>query len=212
MNYFELINKCLTELNYKVCRSFSELTKNDHEKIKNILNTINAEVCGFDNWSFLLRKIELELPKNTGEVYNQVSGRLNSLYIDGVKYNYHADFEKFLMGKQPSNTFSAFNDKLLLPIFDQNKNIEIIYYTNKFAQNENGEDIDSMLSETDTSIVPMPYIEPILVYGTCMRVKGNPEYSKFNYWFSMYKNSLATMRSKIGTSANETPVIKMERS
>jgi len=212
MNYFELINKCLVELNYKTCRSFVELTKNDHAKIKNILNLINAEVCGFDNWNFLLRKLEIYLPKNTGEVLNTVAGRLNSVFIDGVKYNYYSDFEKFMLNQAPSNTFSAFNDKLLLPIFDTDKTVEIVYYTNQFAQNADSKDIASMALETDTPIVPMPYLEPILVYGTCMRLKANPEYSKFNYWFSMYKDALATMRSKIGTSANETPEIKMKRS
>lgn len=52
MNYLELINKCLVELNYKQVSSFSELTKNDHKKLKNILNVLNAEVCGSDRWSF----------------------------------------------------------------------------------------------------------------------------------------------------------------
>ncbi len=212
MNYFDLVNKCLVELNYKKCRSFVELTKNDHEKIKNILNILNAEVCGFDNWRFLLRKAQIALPKNTGEIVNSISGRIHSLYIDGVKYDYYNDFEKFMMNKQPSNTYASFNDKLLVPIFNQDKTIEIIYYTNQFAQNESGQDISSMTAETDVSIVPIPFVEPILVYGTCMRLKANPEYSKFNYWFSMYKDALATMRSKIGTSALETPEIKLSRS
>ena len=56
MNYLEIINKCLVELNYKKVTSFEELVKNDHLKIKNILNIINAEICTFDNWNFLLRK------------------------------------------------------------------------------------------------------------------------------------------------------------
>lgn len=211
MNYFDLINKCLVELNYKKCLSFVDLAKNDHEKIKNILNIINAEVCGFDNWSFLLRKIQVELPKNTGEMLNSVPGRINSLFIDGQKYTYCSDFEKFMLNKQPSNTYTSFNDKLLLPIFNQDKTIEIIYYTNKFAQNEAGEDVSSMTGETDLSIIPFPFVEPILVYGTCMRLKANPEYSKFNYWFGMYKDALATMRSKIGTDALETPMIKISR-
>lgn len=212
MNYFDLINKCLVELNYKKCLSFADLAKNDHEKIKNILNIINAEVCGFDNWSFLLRKIQVELPKNTGEIVNLVPGRINSLFIDGQKYSYFSDFEKFMLNKQPSNTYTSFNDKLLVPIFNQDKTIEIIYYTNKFAQNEAGEDASSMANETDSSIIPFPFVEPILVYGTCMRLKANPEYSKFNYWFGMYKEALATMRSKIGTDALETPMIKISRS
>lgn len=211
MNYFDLINKCLVELNYKKCNTFSDLIKNDHEKIKNILNIINAEVCGFDNWSFLLRKIDVFLPKNTGEIANTIPGRINSVFVDGIKYDYYSDFEKFLLNKQPSNTYTSFNDKLLFPLFNTDKTVEVIYYTNKFARDENGEDISSMTVAGDISVIPNPFAEPILVYGTCMRLKANPEYTKFNYWFGMYKDSLATMRSKIGTNANETPAIKMQR-
>ena len=44
MNYLQLINKCLLELNYKQVNSFSELIKNDHKRIMSILNVINKEV------------------------------------------------------------------------------------------------------------------------------------------------------------------------
>ena len=211
MNYFDLINKCLIELNYKKCAAFTDLTKNDHEKIKNILNIINAEVCGFDNWNFLLRKLQVELPKNTGEIFNTISGRIHSLYIDNIKYEYFEDFEKFLRNKQPSNTYTSFNDKILLPLFYTDKIIEIIYYSNYFAQDSEGQDLPLMEKGDDVSIIPSPFVEPILVYGTCMRLKGNAEYSKFPYWYGMYKESLANMRSKIGTSALETPQIIISR-
>lgn len=211
MNYFELINKCLLELNYKTCDSFTDLVKNDHEKIKNILNIINSEVCSFDNWNFLLRKMEVELPKNTGEIYNNISGRIHSLYVDNKKYNYFNDFEKFMLNKQPPQTYTVFNDKILLPVFDANKTIQIIYYTNNFAQNAEGLDISSMSKQDDVSVVPYPFVEPILVYGTCMRLKGNAEYSKFSYWYGMYKDSLTNLRSKIGINAQETPQIKLAR-
>lgn len=211
MNYFELINKCLIELNYKQCSSFSDLVKNDHEKIKNILNIINAEVCGFDNWNFLLRKFQIDLPKNTGEIINTISGRIHSLYIDNIKYEFYNNFEKFLLKKQPSNSFTVFNDKFLLPLFDQNKTIDVIYYTNNFAQDVDGQDILSMTAGDDVSVIPIPFVEPILVYGTCMRLKGNTEYSKFSYWYGMYKDSLASLRAKIGANALEAPEIKIVR-
>lgn len=211
MNYFELINKCLVELNYKTCSQFTDLVKNDHEKIKNIINIINAEVCGFDNWNFLLRKLSIELPKNAGEIYNTISGRIHSLYIDNVKYEFFSDFEKFLMNRQPSNTYTVFNDKILLPIFDEDKTIDIIYYTNNFAQNVDGQDISKMTAENDVSAIPFPFVEPILVYGTCMRLKGNSEYSKFSYWYGMYRDSLSNMRARIGKNAFETPCIRLVR-
>ena len=211
MNYFELINKCLIELNYKICSKFTDLVKNDHEKIKNILNIINAEVCSFDNWNFLLRKCSISLSKNTGEIINTINGRIHSLYIDDIKYEFFNDFEKFLLNKQPSNTYTVFNDKILLPMFDTNKTIEVIYYTNDFAQNSDGNDISSMSKEGDISVIPIPFAEPILVYGACMRLKGNAENSKFSFWYGMYKDSLSNLRAKIGTSAFETPVIKISR-
>lgn len=211
MNYFELINKCLVELNYKKCNDFTDLVKNDHEKIKNIINIINAEVCGFDNWNFLLRKFQIDLPKNTGEFFNTIAGRIHSIYIDNKKYEFFGDFEKFLMNKQPSNTYTVFNDKILLPLFDTDKTIEVVYYTNNFAQDADCQDIPSMQAKDDASVIPIPFVEPILVYGTCMRLKGNAEYSKFSYWYGMYKDSLANMRSKIGKSALETPEIRIKR-
>jgi hypothetical protein len=211
MNYFELINKCLIELNYKKCSNFEDLIKNDHEKIKNIINIINAEVCEFDNWNFLLRKMQVDLPLSTGEFFNSIPGRIHCMYIDDTKYEFFDNFEKFLLNKQPSNTYSVFNDKILLPLFDTDKVIDIIYYTNNFAQNSQGEDILSMQEESDVSVIPYPFVEPILVYGTCMRLKGNAQYSKFSYWYGMYKDSLANMRSKIGKSALETPEIKIKR-
>lgn len=211
MNYFGLINKCLVELNYKQCTAFTDLVKNDHEKIKNILNIINAEVCGFDNWNFLLRKMQIDLPKNSGEILNTISGRIHSLYIDNAKYEFFGDFEKFLLNNQPTKTYTVFNDKILLPLFDESKTVEIIYYTNSFAQDADGQDVSSMNAEGDVSAIPFPFVEPILIYGTCMRLKGNSEYSKFSYWYGMYKDSLSNMRAKIGINALETPQIKLAR-
>lgn len=211
MNYFELINKCLIELNYQKCATFADFVKNDHERIKNILNILNAEVCGFDNWNFLLRKAQIQLPRHTGEFINTIPGKIHALYIDNIKYEFYGDFEKFLLNKQPSNCYTAFNDKILLPLFDSDKTVEVIYYTNQFAQNEDGIDIPKMSLEGDSTIMPSQFAEPILVYGTCMRLKANPEHTKFSYWFGMYKDALATMRSKLGASAFETPEIKLYR-
>ena len=71
MNYFDLVNKCLVELNYKQVNSFNELTKNDHKKIKNILRLLNTEICNYENWDFRLRKTELKLPANTNTIPNE---------------------------------------------------------------------------------------------------------------------------------------------
>lgn len=212
MNFLEIINKCLCELNYKKVNKFSELIKNDHSKIKNILNIINAEICTFDNWNFLLRKQILQLPKNTTEILNTINGKINTLSIDGKKFEYTNDFESFMLNKNGlSSKYSVLNDLLLLPKFEKDKTVDIIYYSNDFVKSSDGKEKMRFEEETDQSLIPEPFVEPLLVYGTCMKMKANPQYGKFSYWLSMYNENLATMRSKLCTDAGQSPIIKIER-
>lgn len=211
MNYFDLINKCLIELNYKQVNSFSELTKNEHKKIKNIINILNTEICSSEKWNFLLRKAEIDIPKNTSEIDNPINGKISSLFIDGNKYEYYDDFEKFFTNSQPANTYTTFNDKLLFPMFEEDKKCEIIYYTSMPVKAEDGTEKLTMENENDSSMIPESFAEPVLVYGTCMRLKGNPQHIRFSYWLSMYKDALANLRSKLSVNADYAPDIKMHR-
>lgn len=211
MNYLEIINKCLMELNYKKVRTFDELIKNDHTKIKNILNIINSEICTFDNWNFLLRKKILKLPKGATEILNTVNGKINTLSIDGQKYVYTQDFEAFVLNKAPKEVYSVLNDMLLLPKFNEDKKLDIIYYTNDFVKSADGTEKMRLEKEDDISQIPDPFAEPLLVYGTCMRMKANPSYSKFSYWLGMYKDNIANMRSKLCTDIQQSPSITLER-
>ena len=68
-----------------------------------------------------------------------------------------------------------------------------------------------MTDQGDTSVIPMPYAEPLLVYGTCMRLKGNPQHVRFNYWLSMYKQALANLCSNSSLSVDDVPVVKLYR-
>ena len=211
MNYLEIINKCLMELNYKKVRTFDELIKNDHTKIKNILNIINSEICTFDNWNFLLRKKILKLPKGATEILNTVNGKINTLSIDGQKYVYTQDFEAFVLNKASKGVYSVLNDMLLLPKFNEDKKLDIIYYTNDFVKSADGTEKMRLEKEDDISQIPDPFAEPLLVYGTCMRMKANPSYSKFSYWLGMYKDNIANMRSKLCTDIQQSPSITLER-
>ena len=186
MKYLDLINKCLIELNYKKVKSFDELIKNDHLKIKNILNIVNAEVCTFDDWNFLLKQETLDLPAKTGELKNTINGRIKTLSIDNSKYEYTNDFEAFLFSSEKDRTYSVLGDMLYLPVFDEDKKIKIIYSSNDFAKSKEGLTKSQMEFADDESLVPDVFVEPLLVYGTCMRMKANLEYPKFNYWLAMY--------------------------
>ena len=211
MNYLNLINKSLVELNYKQVSTFSELTKNEHKKLKNILNIINCEICSSEKWDFLQRKTILQLPKNTSKLENIIEGRIEAILIDGCKLNYNSDYEKYFTKSQPANTYSFYNNQILLPLYNEDKELEILYYTKNCAKNNAGEEILKMDSEQDYPLIPEPFVEPLLVYGACMRLKGNPQHVRFSYCLSMYKEAVLNLRSRISPSIDETPTVKLFR-
>ena len=155
--------------------------------------------------------LQLDLPKNTCEIENSIEGRIEALMIDGVKFDYYEDFETFFVNSQPQNTYSLFNDKILFPIFNTDKTLEIIYYTKNCASDAEGQEKFSLENEDDCSLIPEPYVEPIIVYGSCMKLKGNPEHVRFSYWYSMYKEALMNLRSRISASADDVPSVRMFR-
>lgn len=211
MNYLELINKCLLELNYKQINTMSELIKNDHKKIMTVLNIVNKEICNTENWNFLLRKTNLNIPKNSIEVTNPIHGRILYLISDKKKYKYSDNIDLFLTGKANSDTYSICNDKLLFAPSNKVRNADIIYYTQMCTQDKDGNEKEDLSQETDKSVIPMPFAEQLLVYGTCLRVKANPTYIRFNYWMSMYNTALANLKSKTGIDSNEAPSIRLSR-
>ena len=119
--------------------------------------------------------------------------------------------EVLINGKAPSGTYSIFNDKLLMPEFEEDKTVNIIYYTANTAISADGIEKKLMDKETDSPLIPDVFAEPIIVYGTCMRLKANPQHVKFSYWMSMYNSALASMRSRISVDANSTPFVNLRR-
>lgn len=212
MNFFELINKCLLELNYKEVASMAELVKNDHKRIKNILNIINKEICNSDEWDFLLKYKNISIPANSSEIITPVDGRILYFIIDGKNYEYCKD-KKIFVSKEniPQGYYFSIDNKIFLPKFSQAKNAEIFYYTSKSAQNSDGDLVDDMTNAQDKSLIPMPFAEQILVYGACLRLKANPSYVRFNYWMSMYKEALRNLKSKCSIYAKETSKIRLYR-
>jgi hypothetical protein len=211
MNFLELINKCLLELNYKQVNAMSELVKNDHKRLVAILNIINKEICNIDGWKFLLRKSKFLLPANTVEVENPLNGRILYLFIDGKRYDFSDDIEGFFSGKFKKEKFSSMSDKLLFPKFENDKNVEVIYYTKNCVVDNKGKEKEDFEEETDKSLIPMPFAEQLLVYGACLRLKANPQHCKFSYWMSMYKEALLNLKSKTDASVLNSPVVNLFR-
>lgn len=211
MNFLELINKCLLELNYKQVSSFAELVKQDHKRIIAILNIINKEICAIENWQFLLRKTKLLIPSNTTEVENPVNGRILYILSNKGKYRFYSNIEPFLTDSAPNGTYSVCQNKLLFPKSSEDVECDVIYYTNNCVKTSEGKEQTDFVSPKDESIIPMPFAEQVLVYGTCMRVKANPQYIKFAYWANMYKEALLNLKSKTSAYSQDSPVVKLFR-
>ena len=211
MNYLEIINKCLSELSFKQVSDFSELVKPEHQRIKNYINIIAQEVCSSENWNFLLKEESLTLPAQCSEITNTINGKIIAVYIENAEYKFCEDFKRFLQKKEKAKVFSIFNDKLLFPEFEKEQTVKIIYYTRNWALSSDNKEKSKLEEATDISIIPQQYIEPILVYGTSMRIKGDPQYIKYNFWQSMYNSAIAAMRSEITVDANYSPALKLFR-
>ena len=211
MNFLNIINKCLLELNYRQINAFSELVKNDHKRIKTIINIVNQEICSANNWNFLLRKTDVTIPANTVEIDNSINGRILYLLVDGEKYRYIDDIELFLTGKANENLYSACADKLLFSKVSNQRNAQVVYYTKNCVKDAQGNEKTEMTEPTDFSIIPAPFDEQLLTYGTCLRLKANPSYIRFSYWMSMYKEALANLKSTSSLNSEDAPAVRLFR-
>ncbi len=207
MNYLELVNKILIEMNYHSVINFDELVKQDHLKIKQILSRVNTEICTSYDWDFLLRHTTLDINAGVSKIVNPIFGRIDSFAIDGVFFRYQPNYKKLLYNESNSNVFSIFDNYILIPKFDEDKVANVTYYTNNSVIDSNGDEQSVFENETDISLLPLPYAEMVLVYGTCMKFKSNPNHVKFKYWFSMFNDALANLRSKSVKTSYDYPFI-----
>lgn len=210
MNFLEIVNKCLYELNSRQINDFSEITKTEHKRLLSAVNVVNKELCRIENWSFLLKKTTAELPA-ASELTNPVDGKILHIFIDNDEYKFTDDLKPFLENKKREfKRYSVLGDTLLFPRFDEKKTLNIIYYTNNCAIDEDGAEKEDLEEMSDQSMIPMPFAEQLLVYGACLRTKANPQYFKFSYWLSMYKEALLNLKAKTSVSV-QAPVINLFR-
>ena len=102
-------------------------------------------------------------------------------------------------------------NKILIPKTKSEQVADIYYYTQNCALSSTDEEKTEMTEPEDTPLIPMPFAEQLLVYGTCLRLKANPSYVRFSYWMSMYKEALLNLKSKSSIFANDAPKIKLYR-
>ena len=218
MNYFRLVNNCLLELNYKQVESFADLYKGDHKRILENLNRVNFEVCSGFDWLFLQHRESFEVLKGEYELPNPAEGTLKKVFLNGNELKYTPNYELFYAGRAfgqvpqgVNGLYSCFEDRLLIAPPQNESVLDVYYVSNQYATDFEGVPKAKMETAQDESVLPMPYRESILVYGACMKLKGNPEHNKFKFWFSLYNEALANLRARALFSGEEAPKILMRR-
>lgn len=211
MNYLELINKCLVELNYKSVGAFDDLITGDHKRLKEIINRLNNElVLGYD-WSFREAKSMITLISGEFEHYYPIDGKISAVYYDDNKCFFEPDYEKFYRDVNHEQAYSIYANKFLMGAFDEDTDINIFYYSNKPAKSTTGELKDELSLESDESVIPAEYASNVLVYGACMRFKAMPNHPKYKHWSGEYLRALRSLQGANIKCEGQEPAIKVNR-
>ncbi len=209
MNYFEIFNKVLMELNYRPVQNFENIYKTEHRKILDLINRVNNEVLASYGWPFLERKLYLDLSLlgNTYEL--PFDGPIIAVYKDNKRLKFVSTAHKLLSGELSGDYYSVSENSLILEKGVNKGDCTLIFETTNYATDEFGGVIKQMTEEGDASVLPMPFAEHILVYGTCLKVKANPSYPKFGFWNTMYVQALRNLLQKSPQTNECEPFISL---
>lgn len=85
----------------------------------------------------------------------------------------------------------------------------VFYYSKDYCIGTDGKFKLKMTAGGDASVLPMPWAEHVLLYGTCLKVKANPAYPKFGFWNTMYIQGLANLRKKSPSATEDEPFLSL---
>ncbi len=196
MNYFEIFNKALLELNYRPVQSFENIYKSEHKKILEGINRVNNEVLASYDWPFLERCTFLDAIEGENVYKLPFKGNIKSVYKDNERLLYTSNAHELLSGKLCGNFYSTLRGALVLEKGHKDSLYKVFYESRNFALSADGKYKELLSAKDDVSVLPMPFAEQILVYGTCLKIKANPSYPKFGFWNTMYIAALSNLLQK----------------
>ena len=206
-NYFEIFTKVLNELNWREVSDFDEIVKSEHKRILNLINVVNTEVLSSCIWDFALERSVITLDKNQDTIFENFDGKIISIFEGNKKYRFIPP-AVFLSHKiNFTDVYSSVENKIVTIPSAEFRELNVVYTRNLFARDVSGNRKIKMEVKQDTSIIPASHIEPVLVYGTLIKVKANPSFAKFGYWRTLYFNALANLRAQGGASYDISPEI-----
>lgn len=210
MNYFEIFNKVLLELNYRPVQSFDGIYKSEHKKILDAINRVNNEVLASYDWDFLDKQMFLDVEEGKNVYELGFNGNIKAVYKYNERVSYTPNSEELELGSILGNFYAVARRSIIIPKPHKNEVYKIIYQGENFAMGADGEFKKKLTEKDDVSILPMPFAEHILVYGTCLKTKANPSYPKFGFWNTMYIQALANLLQKSPQTSESEPFISLK--
>lgn len=211
MNYLELTNLTLQELNYKTVSDFSELVKPDHKKILETVSRINENLTNTCDWSFLMREIDIDVPANATAVPIPIGLKIKAAYLDGSPLEYSNECHRFLDKKGYYGGFSTFNCQVLIMPREKATKLKLFYKTKNSAKTADGKEIPRLTNGSDTTLIPDQHARNVVVFGACMQFKSNPEHPKYKHWLRLFTDGYSQMRADSEFIVESPPKIKLPR-
>ena len=205
--YYEIFTKVLNELNWREVNDFDEIIKSEHKRVLNLINLTNSEVFSSYIWDFQIEKNEIVLEKEQTTILENFGGKIISVWEGTKKYKYIHPSLITNDKKTYTDCYSSIGDLIITMPSPIQRKLSVIYVSDLYAQDEDGNKKLKMENKNDTSIIPLPYLEPVLVYGTLIKVKANPSFAKFGYWRTLYFNAIANLRTSGTKSYEDSPRI-----
>lgn len=202
-NYFELCNDVLEELYYEKANTFEELaTTAEGRRVKKMLNQALSYICNNENqaWEFRNTNTQIVLVPDM-KTYDRPNG-----YIEYMKYedqdlvlSYYKDHKYLPRSSQGLPTgYYISNDKInFFPTPSQaedDKIINIEYYTDDFAKDCCGLGKPDMKLEYDEPIIPARHRD-ILVWKVCADWRGNSADSVYQHYQDKFKKAYRALKS-----------------
>ena len=206
MNYFEIINQSLIELNYTPVASFEELTKIEHKRIMNIINRLNKEICNLnDKFQFRQMIKNVNLSPDKKEYSTGISGKIDKITGKNTVYEFVPDYTRFYLSTIPENSYGIYGEKFLFS--PSNDKVKIFYSTNMFVKDAEDNLKTDFENETDVSIIPETFTEKLFVNGTAYNFKQDTSHPKYVHWRNEYDKALNELISASKKVSNSNIII-----
>lgn len=211
MNYLELINLTLQELNYKQVSSFSDLLKPDHKKVMTIVSRVNDILLDSCDWEFMLRERVLDIPANADRVEIPSGMKIKQVFIDGRELFYTEACEEYLSGRGFSNRYAIFDCHIMVCPADVKRSLKILYITRNHARDAQGNEKAKLENGDDITLLPDEHAATALVFGACIQFKSNPSHPRYKHWLDGFTNARAQMRATSRFTVQKPPALKLPR-